>query len=40
MDFEKYKQHIEYMRKYDENYAEWARGNFARILAVFLVKGG
>ena len=38
MDFEKYKQQIEYMRKFDANYAEWARGNFARILAVLLVK--
>lgn len=39
MNFEKYKQHIAFMREFDDNYAEWARGNFARILAVFLVKG-
>ena len=39
MDFDKIKRHIEAMRKSDPDYADWARANFARILAVFFVKG-
>jgi hypothetical protein len=39
MNFEKIKQHIAFMSEFDPAYAKWARGNFARILAVFLVKG-
>lgn len=40
MDFDKIKQHISDMRTVDPAYADWARQNYARILAAFFVKGG
>lgn len=39
MDFDKIKRHIEAIRKEDPDYADWARENFKRILAVFFAKG-
>lgn len=40
MDFDKIRRHIEAIRKVDPAYADWARANYARILAAFFVKGG
>jgi hypothetical protein len=39
MDFNTIKAHIDAMRQVDPAYAEWARGNYRRILAVFFVRG-
>jgi hypothetical protein len=39
IDFDKIRDHIAAMRQVDPAYAEWARGNYRRMLAVFFVRG-
>jgi hypothetical protein len=39
IDFDKIRDHIAELRQVDPAYAEWARGNYRRILAVFFQVG-
>jgi hypothetical protein len=39
IDFDKIRDHIAELRQVDPAYAEWARTNYRRLLAVFFVRG-